>query len=105
MKNIIIIAAALLVSSSLMAVDGKRVYEQHCLQCHGENAKKTPGAAVPLAGRDEASLVVDIKAYINKRERVGCFYNYKDSERMEEATYYIDEEQITAIAKYISSLK
>ena len=103
MKNIII--AALLVSSSLMAVDGQRAYEQHCLRCHGENAKKTPGTAAPLAGRDEASLVVDIREYINKREKVGCFYNYKDSEVMEVATYYIDEEQIAAIAKYISSLK
>ena len=110
MKNFIIIAA-LLVSSGLMAMDGGTVYKQHCLSCHGENAKKTPGATAPLAGRDASSLASKIRAFRDQGDSGKCYYT-KDrnsmiihSMTMQESTYDLTEENIIALAKYISSLK
>ena len=110
MKNFIIIAA-LLVSSSLMAMDGERVYKQHCLLCHGENAKKTPGATAPLAGRDASSLASKIRVFRDQGDKGGCYATADrnsvivHSMTMQESTYDLTEEQIIALAKYISSLK
>ena len=107
MINFIIITA-LLVSSGLMAMDGESVYKQHCLSCHGENAKKTPSAIAPLAGRDASSLASKIRAFKDQGYRGGCYYT-KDrnihSMTMQESTYDLTEEHIIALAKYISSLK
>ena len=105
MKSIIIIAAALLVNNSLMAMDGEKVYKQHCLLCHGVNAEKTPGATAPLAGRDASSLASEIRAYRDQGDGAGCYTKNKDSQIMDDATYFITEEHISALAKYISSLK
>ena len=104
MKKIIIIAA-LLVSSSLMAMDGERLYKQHCLLCHGQNAEKTPGASAPLAGRDATRLVLELRAYRDQKERPGCYTKDKNSQIMDDSTYFMTEEHISALAKYISSLK
>ena len=104
MKKIIIIVA-LLASSGLMAMDGEKVYKQHCLLCHGVNAEKTPSATAPLAGRDASSLASEIRAYRDQSDGAGCYTKNKDSQIMDDATYFITEEHISALAKYISSLK
>ncbi len=103
MKNIIIVA--LLLSSALMATDGARVYKQHCLICHGENAEKTPGASRPLAGRDAARLVLEIRAYRDQSDGSGCYTKDKSNQIMEDSTYFMTEGHISALAEYISGLK
>ena len=109
--KIFIIITALFVSSGLMAMDGERVYKQHCLVCHGENAKKTPGAIAPLAGRDASSLASKIRVYRDLGDKVGCYATTDKnsmivhSMTMQESTYDLTEEHIIALAKYISSLK
>ena len=103
MKNIIIVA--LLIGSTLMALDGAKVYEQHCLLCHGVSAEKTPGASMSLAGRDAAKLVREIKAYRDQGDGSGCYTKDKSSQIMEDSTYALTYEHIIALAKYISGLK
>lgn len=110
MKNCIIIAA-LLVSSSLMAMDGEKVYKKHCLSCHGENAKKTPDTTAPLAGRDASSLASKIREFRDQRDKRVCYATADKNSviahdmTMQESTFDLTDEQIIALAKYISSLK
>ena len=103
MRNIII--AALLVSSSLMAMDGAAQYKQRCSICHGENANKTPGSAVPLAGRDAVRLALEIRAYRDQDDVVGCYTKNKSNQIMEDSTSALTREHIIALSKYISGLK
>ena len=102
MKNIIIVA--LLLGSALMAIDGAKVYEQHCLLCHGKYAEKAPGLSTPLAGRDASRLALEIKAYRDQSDGVGCYTKDKHSQVMEDSTYALTTDHIVALAKYISDL-
>ena len=120
MKNIIIVA--LLASCSLMAaesvpanksgsssstgIDGKAFYEKRCSVCHGEKGEKADlTGMVPLAGMDAGVLARKVVAYRDQEERHGAYAIYKDNEVMREATYSISNQQISAIATYLSGLK
>lgn len=120
MKNIII--AALLVSGSLMAaesvqanksaslsstgVDGKVFYEKRCSVCHGKKGEKASlKGMIPLAGMDAGVLARKVRAYRDQEERHGAYAIYQTNEVMREATYSLANEQISAIATYISGLK
>ena len=118
MKNIIIFA--LFASSSLMAaesvqvnkpdaligVDGVKFYKKRCSVCHGEKGMKTPLKGMkPLAGRDAGELARKVRAYRDQDERHGAYAIYEDNIVMSEATYSISNEQISAIATYLSGLK
>ena len=103
MKNMIMLA--LLLSSALMAIDGVKVYEQHCLMCHGVSAEKAPGSSTPLAGRDATRLALEIKAYRDQSDGVGCYTKDKLNAIMEESTYALTTDHIVALAEYISSLR
>ena len=119
MKNIII--AVLLASSSLMAaesvqanksgassstgVDGKVFYEKRCSVCHGENGEKAElKGMVPLAGWDAGKLARKVRAYRDQEERHGAYAIYQTNQVMREATYSLSNEQISAIATYLSGL-
>ena len=118
MKNIII--AVLVASGSLMAaesvpanksgastgVDGKKFYEKRCSVCHGEKGEKADLKGMkPLAGMDAGKLARTVRAYRDQEERHGAYAIYKTNEVMREATYSISNEQISAIATYLSGLK
>lgn len=119
MKNIII--AALLTSGSLMAaesvqanktgvsstgVDGAKFYKKRCSVCHGENGEKADlKGMIPLAGMDAGKLARTVVAYRDQEERHGAYAIYKTNEVMREATYSLSNEQISAIATYLSGLK
>ena len=120
MKNIIL--AALLASGSLMAaegvqanksgasssteVDGVAFYKKRCAVCHGEKGEKTAlKGMIPLAGRDAGELARKVRAYRDQEERHGAYAIYEKSQVMREATYSISNEQISAIATYLSGLK
>ena len=120
MKNIII--AVLLASGSLMAaesvaasesgsssatgVDGAKFYKKRCSVCHGEKGKKADlKGMIPLAGMDATKLARTVRAYRDQEERHGAYAIYKTNEVMREATYSISNEQISAIATYLSGLK
>ena len=120
MKNIII--AALLASGSLMAaesvqanksglssltgVDGVTFYKKRCAVCHGEKGEKASlKGMIPLAGRDAGELARKVRAYRDQEERHGAYAIYEEDQVMRDATYSISNEQISAIATYLSGLK
>jgi cytochrome c553 len=120
MKNIII--AALLASGSLMAaesvpanksgtssstgVDGAKFYKKRCSVCHGERGQKTPmKGMIPIASMDAGALARKVRSYRDQESRHGAYAIYEDSQVMQEATYSLSNEQISAIATYISGLK
>ena len=120
MKNIII--AALLASGSLVAaesvqtnksgsssateVDGVAFYKKRCSVCHGEKGEKTPLKGMkPLAGMDVGALARQVRAYRDQEERHGAYAIYETNQVMREATYSISNQQIDAIATYLSGLK
>lgn len=120
MKNIII--AALLVSGSLVAaesvqsnksgassstgVDGAVFYKKRCSVCHGEKGQKTPlKGMIPIASMDAGALARKVRSYRDQEDRHGAYAIYEDSQVMREATYSLSDQQISAIATYISGLK
>ncbi|CAA6813183.1 MAG: Unknown protein [uncultured Sulfurovum sp.] len=93
-------------SSSLAGVDGKKFYEKRCSVCHGEKGEKTPLRGMkPLAGMDAGKLARKIKAYRDQDQRHGAYAIFEDNVVMSEATYSISDQQISAIATYLSGLK
>ena len=120
MKSIII--AALLASGSLVAadavqannsdtfsvkdIDGGAIYKKQCSVCHGEKAEKSPKSGVaPLAGRDATVLALTIRAYRDQDKGIGTYTMHKSSEIMKNETIKLSDMHISALAKYISSLK
>ncbi len=119
MKNIII--AVLLASGSLMAaeslqasesasastgVDGAKFYKKRCAVCHGEKGEKAVlNGMVPLIGRDAGELARKVRGFRDQEERHGAYAIYEENQVMREATYSISDQQISAIATYLSGLK
>jgi cytochrome c553 len=104
MKKIVMVL--LLVSVSLMAIDGGKLYKQRCALCHGDKAQESPKNGVPaLAGRDVSELALTIRAYRDQDERVGTYTMHKDSRIMYDATSSLSRDKIVALAKYISGLQ
>ncbi len=114
MKKIII--AALFTSSCLMAaesvqanksgVDGEAFYKKRCSVCHGEKGEKADlKGMIPLAGMDAGKLARTVRAYRDQEERHGAYAIYETNQVMREATYSISNQQISAIATYLSALK
>ena len=114
MKKLIL--SALLASVSLMAaesvsgafkpINGESLYQKHCAICHGEKAEKSPLEGVsPLAGWDAVKLALTIRDYRDQNERTGAYTLHKNSRVMKDATVGLSQNEIVALAKYISSLK
>ena len=120
MKSIII--AVLFAGSSLIAAegakpndlgsfsdnakDGAALYKQNCAKCHGEKATESPKSGIPaLAGRDATRLALAIRAYRDQDNDIGTYTMHKNSEVMKNQTVRLSDRQISALAKYISSLK
>ena len=120
MKNIVMIT--LLISVNLMAVnkvhanksdtfiftvaDGAALYKKRCAICHGEKATKSLVSGVStLAGMDATRLARMIRAYRDQDNDMGPYTINKNSQVMREATYSISNQQISAIATYLSGLK
>ncbi len=111
MKKIIL--SALLASVSLIAADGafmpingKTLYQKHCALCHGEKGEKSPLEGVsPIAGWDAVKLALTIRDYRDQNERTGTYTMHKNSRVMKDATVGLSQNEIVALAKYISGLK
>lgn len=93
-------------ASTLKGVDGTVFYKKRCSVCHGEKGGKTPLKGMKsLAGMDAGALARQIRAYRDQEERHGAYAIYETSQVMREATYSISDQQISAIATYLSGLK
>lgn len=115
-----IIFTALLTSVSLMAsegvekkksgaflpIDGAALYMQHCSLCHGVKGEKVPaGSVAALAGVDPVKLALQIRAYRDQDKSIGAYTMHKESRVMYDETSGLSDKEISALAKYISSIK
>ncbi|RLA69115.1 MAG: cytochrome C [Epsilonproteobacteria bacterium] len=111
MKKLIL--SALFASVSLMAADGafapingESLYQKHCAICHGEKGEQSPLEGVsPLAGWDAVKLALTIRDYRDQNDRTGAYTMHKNSQVMKDATVGLSQNEIVALAKYISALK
>ena len=122
MKKIILYTILVLASISLMAsenasarksdislskqMDGVALYKKRCALCHGEKAQKRPLKNVaPIAGMDATILARITRSYRDQDSRHGTAHAmHRESQVMQEATSSLSDQQIGAIAKYISGL-
>ncbi len=101
MKKVLVLAAAIAVSAPALALDGAKLYqEKTCWSCHGKDAKKTLMPAYPkLAGQNAAyaeQQMKDIKSGARNNGQTAA---------MKGVMGLVNDEEIKAIADYLSKLK
>ncbi len=101
MKQTLLIAAALAVSSSAFALDGAKLFqEKTCWSCHGKDAKKTLTPTYPkLAGQNAAYAEAQMKDIKSGARNNG------QTAAMKGVMGLVNDEEIKAIAEYLSKLK
>jgi len=88
-----------LTSSSLHAVDGKKVFETYCWGCHHQTAMAFGPSFETIASKRSAE---EIKAMISDPESVSKVFGYK---RNAMPAFTLVDENLTAITDYILSYK
>lgn len=101
MKQTLLIAAALAISAPALALDGAQLFQERtCWSCHGKNAKKPLMPNYPkLAGQNAAyaeQQMLDIKSGARNNGQTAA---------MKGVMELVNEEEIKAIAQYLSTLK
>ena len=95
-KNLFIF---LLLSSSLLAIDGVAIYSK-CAKCHGENGKHPAfGKSAKIAGwkMEQTVAVLNIFKHMSKFDKFARVMNRHVAK--------LSEKEIEAVAEYISKLK
>jgi len=102
MKQTLLIAAALALSAPAFALDGAKLFqEKTCWSCHGKDAK-TPMKGMPypkLAGQNPAyseAQMKDIKSGARNNGQTAA---------MKGVMGLVNDEEIKALATYLSTLK
>ncbi|MDQ1341108.1 MAG: cytochrome c, partial [Campylobacterota bacterium] len=100
--NKLILTLFVLGSSSLLFGFGEDVYEKYkCGICHGEKAeKRSLGVSKIISGWKEESVINAIKGYKDKSRSV-----YGFGSMMSGKVVNLNDQEVTALAKYISSLE
>jgi cytochrome c len=101
MKKALLIVAALAVSMPALALDGAALYqEKTCVACHGKDAKKPLMPNYPkLAGQNAAyaeQQMKDIKSGARSNGQTAA---------MKGVMHLVSDEEIKALADYLSKLK
>lgn len=96
-----LLAAALVASPAIAALDGATLFqEKTCWSCHGKDAKKTLTPAFPrLAGQNALyaeQQMKDIKSGARNNGQTAAMKGIMD---------LVNDEEIKALAKYLSELK
>ena len=96
-----LIAAAFVAAPAFAALDGATLFqEKTCWSCHGKDAKKTLSPAFPkLAGQNAAyaeQQMKDIKSGARNNGQTAA---------MKGVMHLVNDEEIKAIADYLSKLK
>ncbi len=101
MKKILLIAAAAVLSAPAFALDGAKLYqEKTCWSCHGKDAKKPLMPSYPkLAGQNAAYAEQQMKDIKSGARANG------QSAAMKGVMGLVSDEEIKAIAEYLSKLK
>lgn len=102
MKHTLLIAAALAVSAPALALDGAKLFQERtCWSCHGKDAK-TPLKSMPypkLAGQNAAYAEAQMKDIKSGARNNG------QTAAMKGVMELVNDEEIKAIAQYLSTLK
>lgn len=102
MKQTLLIAAALAVSTPAFALDGAKLYqEKTCWSCHGKDAK-TPLKGMPypkLAGQNPAYALQQMKDIKSGARNNG------QTAAMKGVMSLVNDEEMKAIADYLGTLK
>jgi len=88
-----------LTSSTLHAVDGKKVFETYCWGCHHQTAMAFGPSFETIASKRSAE---EIRAMISDPESVSKVFGYK---RNAMPSFTLADENLTAITSYILSYK
>lgn len=101
MKQALMIAAALSVAAPAFALDGAKLYqEKTCWSCHGKDAKKTLMPDYPrLAGQNAGYAFAQMKDIKSGARANG------NTAAMKGVMGLVDENEMKAIADYLSKLK
>ena len=101
MKKLLLIAAAISMSAPALALDGAKLYqEKTCWSCHGKDAKKPLMPIYPkLAGQNAAYAEAQMKDIKSGTRANG------QSAAMKGVMGLVNDEEIKAIANYLSKLK
>lgn len=102
MKRMLLIAAAMAVSAPALALDGAKLFQERtCWSCHGKDAK-TPLKGMPypkLAGQNASYAEAQMKDIKSGARSNG------QSAAMKGVMGIVTDEEIKAIAEYLSKLK
>jgi cytochrome c len=102
MKQTLLIAAALAISAPAFALDGAKLFqEKTCWSCHGKDAK-TPIKNMPypkLAGQNAAYAEAQMKDIKSGARNNG------QTAAMKGVMGLVNDEEIKALATYLSTLK
>jgi cytochrome c len=101
MKQTLLFAAVLAIAAPAFALDGAKLYqEKTCWSCHGKDAKKTLTPAYPkLAGQNAAYAEAQMKDIKSGARNNG------QTAAMKGVMGLVNDEEIKAIAQYLSTLK
>lgn len=101
MKSTLLLVAALVLAAPALALDGAKLYqEKTCWSCHGKDAKKTLTPAFPkLAGQNAAYAEQQMKDIKSGARANG------NSAAMKGVMDLVNDEEIKALAAYLSKLK
>lgn len=95
-KAILIFA---LITSSLYAIDGTKVFETYCWGCHHQTATAFGPSFKTIASKRNAD---EIKAMITDPESVSKLFGYK---RNAMPMFRLNQEELDSITNYILSFK
>ena len=100
-KTIALIVGALLAASTFAAGDGAALYaEKTCVACHGKDGKKTLTPQYPkIAGQNAAYAEQQMKDIKSGARANG------QSAAMKGVMHLVSDEEVKAIAEYLSKLK
>jgi cytochrome c len=100
-KPVLVMSALIAISPAAFALDGAELYKtKTCLTCHGKDGKTTIMPSYPkIAGQNEAYVLQQLKDIKSGARANGM------SAAMKGIMHLVSDEEMEALAKYISTMQ